>query len=380
MGFKAYEKQNYYLAIKYLESALEKNPMPELQYDDSPARPMDYVPYYLLGRAYEEIGNTDKAKYYFIISDSIGLSKQSQFCKNLGLINLGKGDNESSLISNREFKIRKKYAIIIGISNYKDLPDNKTKDEALVDLKYAHRDALIFKEFLENTVKCGPNWEIIELIEQKATTSKVEDELTKIFTYSNRDDLIYVFFSGHARCHSDRPQDIFLLTYDFKKNHKRSGLEYNYLQRLMKEANSEHIIAFIDACRSGTIGWGSGVKSEKDGGRPRHDHLLNALKKIPKNRIIFSSGRGEQRSYEDDELKQGIFTYFLLEGLKGAAPDENLNGRVDIIELGNYVTKKVKAYTTKLKKKGKIKSIQVPFVGESEGTLAKDFPVALREK
>ncbi|MFM8486643.1 MAG: hypothetical protein ACKOCH_09925, partial [Bacteroidota bacterium] len=48
--------------------------------------------------------------------------------------------------------------------------------------------------------------------------------------------------------------------------------------------------------------------------------------------------------WEDRELRQGVFTFFLIEGMSGLA-DYDDNGVVEMRELYKYVRKKVNRYT-----------------------------------
>lgn len=157
----------------------------------------------------------------------------------------------------------KKHAVVIGISDYKHLPPTSKVIGSLVDLKYADKDALAFENFLRNESLSGRGWQIHSFSNGQATKSAIEDALTQVLTFANQRDLIFIFFSGHGRSHPLRPQDVFLLTYDFDPDDKRSGLEYSFLRRLIADSKAEHIIAFIDACRSGIIGFAKGNRGSQ---------------------------------------------------------------------------------------------------------------------
>ena len=59
------------------------------------------------------------------------------------------------------------------------------------------------------------------------------------------------------------------------------------------------------------------------------------------------SSKKDEYSLEDQGLRQGVFSHYLMRGLKGEA---NLNHDkiIDITELYNYVQGKVKKYTNGL--------------------------------
>ena len=56
------------------------------------------------------------------------------------------------------------------------------------------------------------------------------------------------------------------------------------------------------------------------------------------------SSKGKEYSLEDGGLRQGIFSHYLIKGLRGEA-DKNSNKTITIRELFDYVSKGVKEYT-----------------------------------
>jgi uncharacterized caspase-like protein len=59
-----------------------------------------------------------------------------------------------------------------------------------------------------------------------------------------------------------------------------------------------------------------------------------------KGRVVMAACNENQVSQESSALKAGMFTQALVEGLDGKA-DRDGNGRVDILELFNYSTRRV---------------------------------------
>jgi WD40 repeat protein len=261
---------------------------------------------------------------------------------------------------------RNKYAVIIGISDYKSL-SSKPAMNSLSDLKYCHNDAAKFRDFITDNKRSGGDWKCTYLVDSNATKRNVDDALTNTLTNAKRNDLVYIFFSGHGRCHPEDPDKVFLLTYDFEPDYHRSGFSYDDLQGLIKESKAEHIIAFIDACKSGTIGFKGGGSE----GGFNQDVLGNKINQLPENKVIFTSGRSTQVSWEDDDFRMGIFTHFLVRGLSGEAPEYRNSNFVNLGELEKYVITNVEAHT-------KNKILQKPQLFEASGLINEDFPVAIR--
>lgn len=260
----------------------------------------------------------------------------------------------------------KKYAILIGISDYEELT-LETRRADLLDLKYAHKDALAFEQFLKDQKELGSGeWDITCITNEEATNAKLDNTLSRVLTDAKENDLIFIFFSGHARKHPST-NDLYLLTYDFDPNYYRDGYDYRDMNRLIKESKARYIITFIDACFSGHPG---GAKGEKD---PLL-HSINALQ-LPENKVIIASSRGEELSFEDDKIKQGVFTYYLLKGLNGYAKETNNNRYVEIQELISYLEKEIPAHARK-----EFKREQHPYEFGVKSEIRYNFPLAVRAR
>jgi uncharacterized caspase-like protein len=84
------------------------------------------------------------------------------------------------------------------------------------------------------------------------------------------------------------------------------------------------------------------------------------------NALLMSS-KAEELSLEDHGLRQGVFTYYVLRGMKGAA-DVNNDYIVTVKELYNYVYAKVREYTA---------GVQTPVL---TGNYDENMPVSLRRQ
>ena len=69
------------------------------------------------------------------------------------------------------------------------------------------------------------------------------------------------------------------------------------------------------------------------------DAFLSRLSK-GKGRVVLTASRSSEVSEERDNLGHGVFTYYLLEGLKGKA-DQDGDGIITVDEVCAYVSKKV---------------------------------------
>jgi hypothetical protein len=169
---------------------------------------------------------------------------------------------------------------------------------------------------------------------------QIEDENT----------LVIIYYSGHGGQTPDLNgdesdgYDEFIAAYD--TNLGPNGFERvitdDDLQVLLATLESKHIVIIIDACFSGGL-TGAGVSSAGVGGlRPRG--LVNpsapgvtsaqgGMSEIAgPGRVVLTGSTGNQLTWESVELQNGVFTYFLLQGLQDALYDTNQNRRVSAEE------------------------------------------------
>jgi len=86
-------------------------------------------------------------------------------------------------------------------------------------------------------------------------------------------------------------------------------------------------LVFIDACQSG------GVDS---------DRLVRSL--METNAFVFTSSRGNELSQERSEFGHGVFTYSVMQGMKGVA-DAIAQGNVTVLSLSGFVMRDVPRIT-----------------------------------
>ena len=115
----------------------------------------------------------------------------------------------------------------------------------------------------------------------------------------------------------------------------------------MVAAGAKRRVLWIDACRN-EPGKGAG-----DG------RSFTQFKESDGTRILFSTKFGRM-SYEDDELRQGVFSHFLVKGLRGEAG--KTDGLISFRDIADYVKDGVQTSSLRAG------HVQVPYEGgESSG-------------
>ena len=227
----------------------------------------------------------------------------------------------------------KLWAVVIGVSSYKNL-------SADAQLKFPHRDAEAFAAFLRSPQGGGfPSSQIKVLLNQEATLAAVRTALgTWLARSAEPDDLVYVFFAGHGVVEGDR--DGYLLAHDSDpQNLYATALSVDELNKLVSERLRARLaVLFTDACHAGRLGLASRGVEDK----VLVNRFLDEVGKTGQGVFRLLASRPDELSYEDKRWGggHGVFTNFLLEGLRGRA-DRDEDGVVRAGELLDYLSEVV---------------------------------------
>ncbi len=216
------------------------------------------------------------------------------------------------------------WAVVIGINNFQD------KD--IPPLKYAVPDAQGFKNYLESQKETGlyKSVNIKYLTNKDATLQNIKAALGEFLVDARGDDIVYIFIAGHGMV--DAQGDSYILTYDARaKNLYSTALPMEEFKKLLKDRiYAERTIVIADACHSGGIG------TNMRGARDLSMDEFRKFLETSKGRAILTASRARELSQEDPKLGHGLFTYYLLQGLKGKA-DANGDGVITLNELNDYL-------------------------------------------
>jgi uncharacterized caspase-like protein len=255
------------------------------------------------------------------------------------------------------------WAVIIGVGRYQstDIPS----------LRYTVADAESLYQILVG--QGGFRKEHVLLITDKTektpTLRNIKWALgTFLARSAKKDDTVIIFFAGHGAPETDQrgvERDglaKYLIPSDADPDDLYStALPMDEMQTIFGRVEAERMVVFLDACYSGAAG-GRTFSSKKTRAANLDDQFLERLTRS-KGRAIITASRPSEVSIELPELGHGIFTYYLVQGLKGAA-DLNKDGIITVQELYEYVEQQVSV------KSRSVGGNQHPVMkGEMEGAL-----------
>jgi len=231
------------------------------------------------------------------------------------------------------------WAVIVGVSEY--------ANTGIPTLKYADRDAEAFAAFLQTPQGGGfDNEHMRVLINRDATLANVKDALVNFLRNAIDIDLVIVFFAGHGAPEPARPDNLYLLTYDTDPSLLPTTAfpMWDIQTAIARYINAKKVVVFSDACHSGGIS----VEYATRGLDITKSNLINQylvdLSRTKEGVVVFTASAAGEVSQEFPELMHGVFTYYLLEGMRGEA-DFNNDYTVTINELMQYVEERVKRKT-----------------------------------
>ena len=244
----------------------------------------------------------------------------------------------------QEDQFRQHWAVIIGVSRY--------SDTHIQSLRYANADAEYFYNWLISSTggKYSPD-NIKLLLDKEATSKNIKDALFNWLRQAIEEDVVIIYFAGHGSPDSpDTPENLFLLPYDTQyDNIAATGFPMWDVETAIKRfIKAKRIIVIADACHSGGVGQSFDVarRSARGIGVNPISTRLEQLSKAGKGVAVISASGDKQTSQEGSQWGggHGVFTYYLMEALKGNA-DYNQDNKVSLGELIPYLSEQVRRAT-----------------------------------
>lgn len=221
----------------------------------------------------------------------------------------------------------KDWGLIIGIEDYQWLPK----------VDFARKDALIVRDYFIRVLGV-PEENIISLIDSEATKARIEGYLKKYIPSNvGQNATLYVYFAGHGMP-GIKEGEPFLVPYDADTRFiEQTGYKLISFYQDLNQLKLHRVYVFLDSCFSGMASRAAEMLVKQ--ARPA---LFRVKDVRPPSRSIISlnATSSGQISNAFPEKKHGLFTYYLLRGLKGEA-DSDDDGWISVKETYAYVRSNV---------------------------------------
>jgi uncharacterized caspase-like protein len=255
------------------------------------------------------------------------------------------GVSASRFTSALETGTAKLWLLLIGVNEY--------QDRTFPTLKYAAIDCQGIGSALAAATESFPAKEFLihhDLVDRTPTLAAVQSSLHRVVTEAKVQDTILIYFSGHGVVESIGQQTILCLADTDRQQLADTGLPIQIVLEMLHNCAAHSQLLWLDACHSGNL----------SSNKPKIDHRQEPTGQVSlhpatqllaslRHRAVKSHGfyallscdEGQQ-SWEFPDLGHGVFSYYLMLGLAGAAADDQ--GIIDADGLYRYVYRQTMQY------------------------------------
>jgi hypothetical protein len=222
--------------------------------------------------------------------------------------------------------INRGFAIIVGVSSYED---------EMSPLPYARNDAIRIYQILTQYGGFNPDRAFLFIDELEpnenvargpSTRANILQAIQHVADIAKDGDLVLFCFAGHGGEISKTP---YLLTSDTKFNViSETAIDVNKLNEILEKSKANSIVRIFDACRN-PFQIGRALTGRMTQG------LQDAFMLKATGWATFSSCSTGEVAHESPEFEQGVFSYYLCDGLEGKAANDS--GNVTFERLVDYV-------------------------------------------
>ena len=210
------------------------------------------------------------------------------------------------------------FVVIIGNENY----------QRVAPVEYAMNDARIFEKYCHRTLGI-PEKNIRTYYD--ATYGDIVaamEDIKNISDAFNGDLNVIFYYAGHG-IPNEKNRNAYLLPIDATGTQLDVCYPLDKLYGQLGELNAHKVIAFLDACFSGSLR-GEGMLASARGIKLRPKDVS-----ATGNLIVLSATSGDQSAYPYHEKNHGLFSYYLLKKL------QETNGDVTLGSLSDYIISNV---------------------------------------
>jgi tetratricopeptide (TPR) repeat protein len=227
-----------------------------------------------------------------------------------------------------------KYALLVGVRQY--------NGGGLRNLHWTEDDMSGLAKVLRDNGYRPEN--IILMTQSNARTrgerflpqaARVRKELRQLLQDRSPADTVVVGFSGHG-IQLKTTDEFYFCPQDTDLNDSRTLVSLTDVYKELERCPARFKILMADACRTDPFKGSKAVIPVDSVTRPQSRPLPGGVA------AFFACSKG-QEAYEDDDLKNGVFFHYVIEGLRGSAASAGTK-EVTLPGLQDYVTRRVSDY------------------------------------
>ncbi|MCK4790409.1 MAG: caspase family protein [Desulfobacteraceae bacterium] len=219
-----------------------------------------------------------------------------------------------------------KWAVVIGISNYKILGQT-----GLANLIFADDDARAFARTLKNLRWSNSHIKLI--LNKQATKRNIEIALESWLSKAGPNDQIILFWAGHGFPDPEDPEKVYFACHDTDISIPATGCRMDRVRAILEERKAKNVIVLADTCHAGKL-ITRGHESRGISILPNINKMVRE-RKVPKGWIFMVGADTDRQAIEHTSWANGAFTYSLIKGLNGEADGFQSAGAKDgVVTMG----------------------------------------------
>ncbi len=266
--------------------------------------------------------------------------------------------------TNQPTQIAKLWILLVGVNQYEDVE--------LPSLQYSALDCQGLGEALTEATDITREITLHhDFADSKPVLKTVAASLQRIASSAQSKDTILFYFSGHGILDAST-QQVYLCLGDTQKKHlATTALPLNAILRLLGQCKASQQLVWLDACHSGGMTFRGTSRISLP--NPSNQLVQVLRQKAQKSKGFYGllSCDKNQQSWEFPELGHGVFTYYLMRGLRGEAADSQ--GIIDADGLYQYVYHKTLRYIDRSNQQIRLINQQKSSRGERQ--LQSEYPL-----
>ncbi|QLE57672.1 caspase family protein [Nostoc sp. TCL26-01] len=267
----------------------------------------------------------------------------------------------SSLNQTKKTITPKLWLLLVGVNQY--------QDQQLASLRYSAVDCQVLAEALAGATQEQFLQKEINIYHDFAgelpILTNIRHSLQQISQTAQPTDTILFYFSGHGMLQANTQQAYLCLADTQKDNLENTGLAVKELLELLSNSGVQNQLVWLDACHSG------GMTLRGLNPTPQLVQVLQQRAAKSKGFYALLSCDTNQLSWEFPELGHGVFTYYLMRGLRGDAADHQ--GMISADSLYRYVYHQTLQYIDKTNQQLRLINQQKRGKGDTE--LYSEYPL-----
>ena len=244
-------------------------------------------------------------------------------------VDLVKGDlvDIEQIPQHSQTRLENGIAVIFGIENYRyAFPATYKNRDAATFYQYCREVLGIPEErILLRTDSDATKAEFDYVFEPKETANQgwLKKRLRDAKEAGEVDLIVYLAGHGFPDMATGSP---YLIPHDVRPEQATNGVALEQLYRTLGEFGTRSVTVFVESCFSGVSGYDRGgeKKALAMNMNPVGIRLLRPV--VEENTVVFTATSGDSPSSNRDDLKHGIFSYFALKGMGGAADGDGDGG------------------------------------------------------